>query len=183
MYHFFTDPYNWTESDVSQWLQWLSHHFGLPDVDLEKFKVSGKELCELRVDEFCTRTHEYMGDIIFEYLCKFKEGVCVCVCVCVLCVCMCVCVHTYLVYTVIRIHDVLTYMYVCHVIVTWLVDHTQKTCSCAYKETTSMMTPTKYKVYVIAILSLIQVCTCVHVYPHTYVCRSIGGLVPQCTTH
>ena len=71
------DPYIWMENDVGQWLQWLSHHFGLPDIDLEKFKMSGKELCELRMEDFIERTHEYMGDIVYEYLCKFKEGVCV----------------------------------------------------------------------------------------------------------
>lgn len=68
------NPYIWMENDVGQWLQWLSHHFGLPDIDLEKFKMSGKELCELRMEDFIERTHEYMGDIVYEYLCKFKEG-------------------------------------------------------------------------------------------------------------
>ena len=44
---------------------------------MNRFHLSGRELCELKVQEFCQRSQEYVGDIVHAYLGRFKEGECV----------------------------------------------------------------------------------------------------------
>ena len=61
-------------NDVQQWLQWLQQHLGLPSIDFNQFNITGKELCGLDEKGFQEKSQEFVGDIIYAYLSKFKEG-------------------------------------------------------------------------------------------------------------
>lgn len=39
-----------------------------------RFRLTGQELCELKMQDFCQRSSEFIGDIVYAYLARFKEG-------------------------------------------------------------------------------------------------------------
>ncbi|KAH6929839.1 hypothetical protein HPB50_005990 [Hyalomma asiaticum] len=63
-----TDPRQWTEMDVANWLSWAIREFSLEGVNMPNFAMKGKDMCALGKDAFLTRFPPFMGDILWEHL-------------------------------------------------------------------------------------------------------------------
>ncbi|CAG2161881.1 unnamed protein product [Oppiella nova] len=63
------DPRQWTEVDVTHWLNWAIREFCLEGVNTHNFStMKGKDMCALGKDSFLARTPPFMGDILWEHL-------------------------------------------------------------------------------------------------------------------
>lgn len=61
---------------VRHWIQWAVKEFALEDVNIDDFKLTGKQLCQLKHDEFVQYIPKDQGDIFWTHLellrkCKF----------------------------------------------------------------------------------------------------------------
>ncbi|KAK3585088.1 hypothetical protein CHS0354_004277 [Potamilus streckersoni] len=70
------DPLQWKEIHVRHWIQWAVKEFDLQGVDIENFKISGKQLCEMTHPEFIKHIPHDRGDMFWTHLellrkCKF----------------------------------------------------------------------------------------------------------------
>ena len=70
------DPQSWNIAHVRHWIQWAVKEFGLEDVNIDDFKLTGKQLCQLKHDEFVQYIPKDQGDIFWTHLellrkCKF----------------------------------------------------------------------------------------------------------------
>lgn len=63
-----SDPQQWSEADVSRWLDWAIKEFNLEGVDIRNFSMQGKEMCALGKELFLARAPQFVGDILFEHL-------------------------------------------------------------------------------------------------------------------
>ena len=80
--HFFTftfpidplDPRQWSEIDVTHWLNWAIREFCLEGVNTQNFSMRGKEMCALGKESFLERTPSFMGDILWEHLDILQKG-------------------------------------------------------------------------------------------------------------
>lgn len=68
MFFLSLDPQQWSESDVSRWLDWAIKEFNLEGVDIRNFSMQGKEMCALGKESFLARAPQFVGDILFEHL-------------------------------------------------------------------------------------------------------------------
>lgn len=62
------DPREWNETDVTHWLNWAIQEFSLEGVNLQNFKMKGREMCSLDKESFLARAPPFMGDILWEHL-------------------------------------------------------------------------------------------------------------------
>ena len=58
----------WSESQVSQWLDWAVQEFGFNTVSKSNWQLSGLQLCALSKDEFLERAPPYTGDVLHSHL-------------------------------------------------------------------------------------------------------------------
>ena len=69
-----SDPRQWTEVDVTHWLNWATREFSLEGVNHQNFTMRGKDMCALGKDSFLARTPPFMGDILWEHLDILQKG-------------------------------------------------------------------------------------------------------------
>ncbi|KAK3107650.1 hypothetical protein FSP39_019170 [Pinctada imbricata] len=70
------DPVLWSELHVRHWIEWGIKEFKLQGVNVENFRITGKQLCELTHPEFVKLIPHDKGDIFWTHLellrkCKF----------------------------------------------------------------------------------------------------------------
>ncbi|XP_076325614.1 protein c-ets-1-A-like isoform X3 [Tachypleus tridentatus] len=68
------DPREWNEMDVTHWLNWAIQEFSLEGVNLQNFKMKGREMCSLGKESFLARAPPFMGDILWEHLELLQKG-------------------------------------------------------------------------------------------------------------
>ena len=71
----YIDPQQWSELEVSRWLNWAIKEFNLEGVDVRNFSMHGKEICCMDKDMFLARAPHFMGDILWEHLERLLKGV------------------------------------------------------------------------------------------------------------
>ena len=69
-----SDPRQWTQMDVVHWLCWATNEFCMEGVEIDKFNMTGREMCAMGKDNFLARTPQWMGDILWEHLEKLQRG-------------------------------------------------------------------------------------------------------------
>ncbi|XP_013397382.1 GA-binding protein alpha chain isoform X1 [Lingula anatina] len=70
------DPSHWNQAHVKHWIQWAIKEFGLDNVDIENFNVTGQELCDMSHPDFSKLIPNDKGDLFWTHLellrkCKF----------------------------------------------------------------------------------------------------------------
>lgn len=70
------DPCQWSEVHVRHWIQWAVREFQLEGVDINQFRLNGKQLCDLQHDDFVKYIPFDRNDIFWTHLellrkCKF----------------------------------------------------------------------------------------------------------------
>ena len=64
-----TDPALWNESHVEHWIRWAIEEFKLEGVQPEMFAhITGKNLCEMKHDEFSRLVVNDRSDIFWTHL-------------------------------------------------------------------------------------------------------------------
>lgn len=69
-----TDPRQWTEDHVREWLTWTVNEFTLKNVDFHKFCMNGASLCALGKERFLDLAPDFVGDILWEHLEMLQKG-------------------------------------------------------------------------------------------------------------
>lgn len=69
-----SDPRQWTETHVRDWVMWAVNEFSLKGVDFQKFCMSGAALCGLGKDCFLELAPDFVGDILWEHLEILQKG-------------------------------------------------------------------------------------------------------------
>ncbi|XP_076366967.1 protein c-ets-1-A-like isoform X5 [Tachypleus tridentatus] len=69
------DPREWSEMDVTHWLNWAIQEFSLEGVNLHILRMKGRDMCELGKESFLTRAPPFMGDILWEHLDLLQKDV------------------------------------------------------------------------------------------------------------
>ena len=66
------DPRIWENIEVIAWLDWAANEFQLYSDTvtsfIRTFQLSGRAMCELSKEEFCSRAPVFVGDILWEHL-------------------------------------------------------------------------------------------------------------------
>lgn len=70
----FTDPMQWSDIQVEQWLNWAIREFTLEGVNISNFKMRGRELCKMEKEKFLKLAPPFMGDILWEHLDILQKG-------------------------------------------------------------------------------------------------------------
>ncbi|XP_059485216.1 DNA-binding protein D-ETS-6-like [Neocloeon triangulifer] len=70
-----TDPSDWNEIHVAQWLQWVSKQFCLPPLDPQDFPKTGQELCKLSKLQFLDLAGPRAGSVLAAHLANLKHSV------------------------------------------------------------------------------------------------------------
>lgn len=73
----FSDPRQWTETHVRDWVMWAVNEFSLKGVDFQKFCMDGAALCALGKECFLELAPDFVGDILWEHLEILQKGKCV----------------------------------------------------------------------------------------------------------
>ncbi|XP_039600404.1 protein C-ets-2 [Polypterus senegalus] len=63
-----SDPHQWSELQVFQWLRWASNEFSLANVNFQKFNITGQMLCDMGKERFLDLAPDFVGDILWEHL-------------------------------------------------------------------------------------------------------------------
>ncbi|XP_048776196.1 transforming protein p54/c-ets-1-like isoform X2 [Ostrea edulis] len=74
-YHISNDPAQWSESHVMVWLKWIAQEFNILGINPGNFTMRGKDLCQLKRDQFLDLAPPYLGEIMWEHLEILKKGV------------------------------------------------------------------------------------------------------------
>lgn len=69
-----SDPRQWTDQNVAQWLAWTVNEFSLKSVDFEKFCMNGATLCGMGKERFLDLAPDFVGDILWEHLEMLQKG-------------------------------------------------------------------------------------------------------------
>lgn len=69
-----SDPRQWTETHVAEWLTWTVNEFSLKNVDFDKFCMNGALLCAMGKDRFLDLAPDFVGDILWEHLEMLQKG-------------------------------------------------------------------------------------------------------------
>lgn len=69
-----SDPRQWTENHVAEWLTWTVNEFSLKNVDFDKFCMNGALLCAMGKDRFLDLAPDFVGDILWEHLEMLQKG-------------------------------------------------------------------------------------------------------------
>uniref|UniRef100_A0A182P3G6 ETS domain-containing protein n=1 Tax=Anopheles epiroticus TaxID=199890 RepID=A0A182P3G6_9DIPT len=62
------DPMEWTVAQVKHWIQWAVRTFNLNGIKLQDWSISGKELCELELDDFKLKAPNDPGGLFWMHL-------------------------------------------------------------------------------------------------------------------
>ncbi|EAA09161.5 AGAP004337-PA [Anopheles gambiae str. PEST] len=62
------DPNEWTVAQVKHWIQWAVRTFNLNGIKLQDWSISGKELCELDLDDFKLKAPNDPGGLFWMHL-------------------------------------------------------------------------------------------------------------------
>ncbi|XP_061184153.1 ETS-like protein pointed isoform X2 [Saccostrea echinata] len=73
-YHISNDPAHWSESHVMLWLKWIAQEFNILGINPANFSMRGKDLCQLKRDQFLDLAPPYLGEIMWEHLEILKKG-------------------------------------------------------------------------------------------------------------
>ena len=73
---FVSDPKQWSEDNVRQWLMWAIKDFSLEGVSVQEFQMKGRDLVGMGRDSFLNRTPPFMGDILWQHLEFLQKGEC-----------------------------------------------------------------------------------------------------------
>ena len=65
---FLTDPQKWSIKHVEEWLEWAVQEFGLNQIEISKFRITGAQLCSLSREEMLERAPPYTGDMLYSHL-------------------------------------------------------------------------------------------------------------------
>lgn len=70
------DPMQWSELHVRHWIDWAIKEFQLDNVNVDNFRINGRQLCEMTHPEFVKLIPFDRGDIFWTHLellrkCKF----------------------------------------------------------------------------------------------------------------
>uniref|UniRef100_T1JZB4 ETS domain-containing protein n=1 Tax=Tetranychus urticae TaxID=32264 RepID=T1JZB4_TETUR len=68
------DPREWSPNDVQHWLNWAMREFSFESSQTFYLNMKGKDVCNLRKDEFLALTPPYMGEILWEHLDILLKG-------------------------------------------------------------------------------------------------------------
>lgn len=74
-----SDPRQWTENHVAEWLTWTVNEFSLKDVKFEKFCMNGASLCAMGKERFLDLAPDFVGDILWEHLEMLQKGEVMCI--------------------------------------------------------------------------------------------------------
>ncbi|MGH0142608.1 UNVERIFIED_CONTAM: hypothetical protein FKN15_033019 [Acipenser sinensis] len=69
-----SDPHQWTQSHVAEWLTWTANEFSLKDLEFHKFCMNGAMLCALGKERFLELAPDFVGDILWEHLEMLQKG-------------------------------------------------------------------------------------------------------------
>lgn len=69
-----SDPKQWSEDHVRQWLMWAIKDFSLEGVSVHEFQMKGRDLVGMGRDSFLNRTPPFMGDILWQHLEFLQKG-------------------------------------------------------------------------------------------------------------
>lgn len=69
-----SDPRQWTENNVAEWLTWTVNEFSLKNVDFDKFCMNGASLCAMGKERFLDLAPDFVGDILWEHLEMLQKG-------------------------------------------------------------------------------------------------------------
>jgi len=73
------DPRIWENIEVIAWLDWAANEFQLYSETvtnfIRTFKMTGKAMCELSKEEFCSKAPVFVGDILWEHLVLLQQDV------------------------------------------------------------------------------------------------------------
>ncbi|CAB3365514.1 Hypothetical predicted protein [Cloeon dipterum] len=70
-----TDPSEWSEQHVRQWLEWACKQFALPPLDPCDFPKSGSELCALSRSQLLSLAGARAGSVLAAHLANLKHSV------------------------------------------------------------------------------------------------------------
>lgn len=73
-YFIWIDPSQWSETHVMVWLKWIAQEFNILGINPANFTMRGKDLCQLKRDEFLDLAPPYLGEIMWEHLEILKKG-------------------------------------------------------------------------------------------------------------
>ncbi|XP_076358011.1 retroviral integration site protein Fli-1 homolog isoform X3 [Tachypleus tridentatus] len=62
------DPLLWSPEHVKQWVEWAVKEYSLHDLDVSRFHVMGRDLCQLTREDFSRLTNPYNGEILYAHL-------------------------------------------------------------------------------------------------------------------
>ncbi|XP_013778584.1 retroviral integration site protein Fli-1 homolog [Limulus polyphemus] len=62
------DPLLWSPEHVKQWVEWAVKEYTLHDLDVSRFNVVGRDLCQLTREDFSRLTNPYNGEILYAHL-------------------------------------------------------------------------------------------------------------------
>lgn len=74
-FHISNDPSQWSETHVMVWLKWIAQEFNILGINPANFTMRGKDLCQLKRDEFLDLAPPYLGEIMWEHLEILKKDV------------------------------------------------------------------------------------------------------------
>lgn len=63
-----SDPKYWSEAHVKHWVQWAVRQFNLVSVHLADWNITGKQLCNLSLEEFRAKVPLDPGDVFWTHL-------------------------------------------------------------------------------------------------------------------
>ena len=68
-----SDPINWTESHIKDWLNSVQQEFHIPPVELTAFPRSGSSLCSLSQTDWTALAGDEAGSLLYKYLTCLRE--------------------------------------------------------------------------------------------------------------
>lgn len=73
------DPRIWECIEVIAWLDWAANEFQLYSETvtnfIRNFKMTGKDMCQLSKEDFCTKAPVFVGDILWEHLVLLQQDI------------------------------------------------------------------------------------------------------------
>ncbi|XP_076358014.1 retroviral integration site protein Fli-1 homolog isoform X6 [Tachypleus tridentatus] len=69
------DPLLWSPEHVKQWVEWAVKEYSLHDLDVSRFHVMGRDLCQLTREDFSRLTNPYNGEILYAHLNFLRQSV------------------------------------------------------------------------------------------------------------
>lgn len=74
-YHITEDPRTWSEEDVIRWLYWAIQEFTLEGINIDLFRMKGKDMCLLEKEVFLSMAPHFVGEILWDHLDRLLRGI------------------------------------------------------------------------------------------------------------